>query len=52
MSMIRCEGCSRLIDTDEDMECIIEDENTGSEVILCGACREKYFREEEIVKQE
>ena len=37
MSMMRCDACDRLIDTDYDTECWQEDDTA-----LCGSCRETY----------
>ena len=37
MSMMRCDACDRLIDTDFDVECWQEDDTA-----LCGTCRENY----------
>jgi hypothetical protein len=34
MSVIRCDQCSRQIDTDDDAECVVGDE------ILCESCRD------------
>lgn len=37
MSMVRCDDCSRLIDSDEDMECFTQE---GNGPIRCENCRE------------
>jgi len=50
MSMIRCEQCERLIDSDDDPDCFIENPgmpgSMGDEV-LCEWCREKREREQD-----
>lgn len=40
MSMDRCATCSRLIDTDFDLDCYIDTSPTTT-ICLCEACREK-----------
>ena len=49
MSMIRCELCSRLIDSDDDPECFVEEFWTGTtperDGVLCEPCREKHLEQ-------
>ena len=47
MSMMRCEHCSNLIDTDEDVECFTRDERGryGEGPCLCENCRDDYYCE-------
>ncbi len=48
MSMIACQRCPTLIDSDDDPECFVEVGNMRrlhKTVILCEACREKHFEE-------
>ncbi len=48
MSMIRCEGCSELIDSDDDPECFVEVGNMRhlhKEIILCEPCRDRFHDE-------
>jgi hypothetical protein len=43
MSMCRCDGCSRIIDSDDDPECFVEVGNMRrlhDTIILCEPCRE------------
>ena len=40
MSMYRCDGCSKPIDTDEDPDCF-DSEGQG----FCEPCRDKHFEE-------
>lgn len=50
MSVIRCEGCSRLIDSDFDLECFVETGNMRrlhETVVLCESCRDKRAAEDE-----
>lgn len=53
MSMIRCEQCERLIDSDDDPECFVENPGLpgamGDEV-LCEWCREKRYLENEAME--
>lgn len=49
MSMCRCERCSKLIDSDFDMDCFVEVGNMrrlNDTIILCEHCREE--REKQI----
>ncbi len=39
MSMVRCGRCDRMIDSDDDCECFIED--AAGDHILCEFCRDK-----------
>lgn len=56
MSMCRCDGCDRLIDSDDDPDCFVEVGNMRrlhKEIILCEPCREKHYeREEESLSKE
>ncbi len=48
MSMIYCQGCTLLIDSDNDPECFVEENpyyETAS-TVLCEGCREQYVRED------
>lgn len=49
MSMIRCEGCSRSIDSDDDPDCFVEHPahpiNGAPDIVLCEPCRDR--REQE-----
>jgi hypothetical protein len=47
MSVIRCDKCSRLIDSDEDLECFIQVIYDGAtwDAVRCEVCRD---REEEM----
>ena len=40
MSMYRCDGCSKLIDTDDDPDCF-DSEGQG----FCEPCRDRHFEE-------
>ena len=42
MSMIRCEWCERLIDSDDDPDCFAE----NPEEVLCEWCRDKRYAEQ------
>jgi hypothetical protein len=53
MSMIRCDRCSRLIDSDDDPECFVQvidhgDDGATKDAVLCEPCREKQLRDEEL----
>jgi hypothetical protein len=54
MSILRCDSCSRPIDTDDDPECINDDGySLGLPVIvLCEPCRERAWDEQEERKTE
>jgi hypothetical protein len=44
MSMILCESCDRLIDSDDDPDCFVEVGNMRrmtSTMVLCEPCRER-----------
>ncbi len=46
MSMIRCEDCSRLIDSDDDPDCFVYVGNykrLHDDKVMCEPCRERYF---------
>ena len=45
MSMIYCDGCALLINSDDDPACFVEDDSRGRKVI-CEECREITFLEE------
>jgi len=50
MSMICCEACDRLIDSDIDTDCFVEVGNMKrlhKEVVWCEWCREEKMTEEE-----
>jgi len=50
MSMICCEACDRLIDSDMDVDCFVEVGNMKrlhKEVVWCEWCREEKMTEEE-----
>lgn len=47
MSIIRCDHCSRLIDSDYDLECVVEVGDKPEEIVLCESCRERYLAEVE-----
>lgn len=54
MSIIRCDRCSRLIDSDFDAECFVQvmdygDDGATKDAVLCEPCREKQLRDEELV---
>lgn len=40
MSMVRCDDCSRPIDSDDDPDCFIETSPTTT-VCLCETCRDR-----------
>jgi len=47
MSMIRCDWCERLIDSDGDPDCFIHDfEGMLKDEVLCEWCRDKREREQ------
>ena len=39
MSMIACDKCGFLIDSDDDPNCFVEDE-LGDDIVLCERCRD------------
>jgi hypothetical protein len=41
MSMVRCDQCSRAIDSDDDPDCFIEEDR-----VLCESCRDEQEEEE------
>lgn len=44
MSMIRCDSCSELIDSDDDPSCFVEVGNMRSQtkdMVLCESCRDR-----------
>lgn len=43
MSMIRCDECSRLVDSDDDPECFLTRDR--KDWIVCEVCRERLGRE-------
>lgn len=47
MSVIRCEICAHLIDSDEDPDCFVEEfwtaNNEDKDAVLCEQCREKHI---------
>jgi hypothetical protein len=43
MSMIRCDDCERLIDSDADCDCFVGTAATGDYRALCKWCREQAF---------
>ena len=45
MSMIHCQGCALLIDSDADPACFVEDDPYDREVV-CEGCREDVVRED------
>lgn len=48
MSCIRCDGCSRIIDSDEDPECFVEVGNMRAQtkdVVWCEPCRDRHISE-------
>lgn len=50
MSMIRCEDCDRIIDSDDDPECFVEVGNMRhlyKTKILCEPCRERLIEAQE-----
>lgn len=50
MSMIACEACGHLIDSDIDVDCFVEIGNMKrlhKEVVWCEPCREEKMTEEE-----
>ncbi len=50
MSMCRCDCCSRVIDSDYDLDCFID--RSGETTIACAQCRERMERVGEIVFDE
>jgi hypothetical protein len=38
MSMCRCDSCSKVIDSDQDLDCFVD--YRGETVILCERCRD------------
>jgi hypothetical protein len=42
MSVVICEHCERLIDSDDDLHCFV-DQPDGSTEIICGNCQEKAY---------
>ena len=50
MSMIRCESCSHLIDSDDDPDCFVYVGNykrLHAEMVLCERCRDEREAEQE-----
>ena len=53
MSMITCEDCDRLIDSDDDPDCFVYTGNykrQHHEKVMCENCRQKYFDELEDIR--
>jgi hypothetical protein len=44
MSILRCDNCTRLIDSDQDVDCFVDDPRHSipphPDLILCAVCRE------------
>jgi hypothetical protein len=50
MSMICCEQCGHLIDSDDDPDCFVEVGNMRrlhKEIVLCEGCREEHYNQQE-----
>ena len=50
MSMVICETCDRLIDSDDDLDCFIEVGNMKrwhKTEVMCEVCREKLLDDQE-----
>ena len=46
MSMIRCDGCDRIIDSDDDPDCFVEVGNMrrmNFTKVMCERCRDEYY---------
>ena len=43
MSMIKCDGCDRIFDSDEDPDCFIEEDYADKQParVICETCREE-----------
>lgn len=50
MSIVLCETCDRLIDSDEDPDCFVEIGNMRRLVyteVMCASCRERLLEEDD-----
>jgi len=50
MSMIRCDGCDRVFDSDYDCDCFVEVGNMRAQtkdVVWCQPCRERQEQDQE-----
>ena len=50
MSMVICEDCDALIDSDDDPDCFVEIGNMRrlhATKVMCEYCRDKYFEDQD-----
>ena len=52
MSLISCDDCTSIIDSDEDPDCFLEVGKYPEDIVLCQWCREKRITEYENLRKE